>query len=72
MVDCLTVLRDWNIKKLQPKEMLTPDQQTLLVFGDYAWPKTTQTNFKMFAPAGQKTVDYYSLDAIRNFAKKLS
>merc|ERR1712226_1060268 len=44
--------------------MSDPENQNLLVFGDFAWPKATKTNYKMYSTAGSDVVEYYTLESI--------
>jgi hypothetical protein len=48
-----------------PQEMTSPDNRTLLVFGDYAWPKCVKTNFKMFN-TDKNLLNYYNFQQLKD------
>ncbi|KAI0215271.1 Parafibromin [Lamellibrachia satsuma] len=60
MADALTVLRQYNVEK---RDIVQRDGQ--VIFGDFAWPSNTKTNYLIFG-TGKNGIakDYYSLDCI--------
>merc|ERR1711862_816581 len=64
MADCLTVLREWTMEQKCPQEMTGPDNRTLLVFGDFAWPKSARTNYRVYTHNINEMGDYYTLESI--------
>ncbi|KAF6773782.1 hypothetical protein AHF37_07357 [Paragonimus kellicotti] len=60
MADVLALLRDYH---LNGKPIV--ETQTEIIFGDFAWPKITKTNFLVWGSGKDGTAkDYYTLDCV--------
>ncbi|VDP94776.1 unnamed protein product [Echinostoma caproni] len=57
MADVLALLRDYHIN-----ERAFVETDTEIIFGDFAWPKTTKTNFQVWRDGAPK--DYYTLESV--------
>ena len=71
MTDCLSLLRQFTIETKTPQEHSTDDHDNLLVFGDFAWPKSTKTNYKMYSTGGTDAIEYYTLESIWFLLRKV-
>nr|CAH8832091.1 unnamed protein product [Trichobilharzia regenti] len=60
MADVLSLLREYH---LNGKPIV--ETQAEVIFGDFAWPKTTKTNFLVWGSGKEGTAkDYYTLDCV--------
>ncbi|CAH8465071.1 unnamed protein product [Heterobilharzia americana] len=60
MADVLSLLREYHLNSRPIVET-----QTEVIFGDFAWPKTTKTNFLVWGSGKEGTPkDYYTLDCV--------
>ncbi|KAL3314253.1 hypothetical protein Ciccas_007128 [Cichlidogyrus casuarinus] len=67
MADVLALLREYNISNKQFRE--TKDE---IIFGDFAWPKSTKTNYIIFGSGKEgQAKDYYTLESIMYFLKNI-
>ncbi|XP_064616163.1 parafibromin-like [Liolophura sinensis] len=68
MADALSLLRQYNINK---KEIIEKDDQ--VIFGEFAWPKTTKTNYLVWGTGKDGIAkEYYSLDCILFLLKNVN
>ncbi|CAH8478256.1 unnamed protein product [Schistosoma mattheei] len=67
MADVLSLLREYH---LSGKPIV--ETQSEVIFGDFAWPKTTKTNFLVWGSGKEGTPkDYYTLDCVVHLLKHI-
>ena len=68
MVDCLSLLRAYNINR---KEIVERDD--FIIFDQAAFPRTTKTNYQIFKAGADNTPrDYYTLETLLFLLKHAS
>ncbi|XP_035204889.1 parafibromin-like [Stegodyphus dumicola] len=64
MVDPLSILREYNVNKKPITE-----RNNQIIFGEYSWPKTVETNYLELWRKKAAIKKYYTLESLLFFLK---